>query len=71
MLAILFQGISVRENLLPVHEGTCSKIFTIALLVGAKVEGNLHILMRVVDKKNIVYSHDGIGVAVLEEIITN
>ena len=40
-----------------VHEGTYSKMFTLAFLTGAKVEGNLHTLIRGIDKKNVVYVH--------------
>lgn len=34
-------------------------MFIIAVIIGAKVGGNTDILTRDVDKKNVVYAHDG------------
>ena len=51
---ILFQDILVHEKLSLVHEGTCRKMFTTELPVGAKFGGSVDVLTRDVDDKNIV-----------------
>ena len=51
--------------------GTYRKMFTLALLIGAKVGGSTDIVVKGVDKKNVMCARDGTGMAVSKEMRTN